>query len=71
MQTTIYYQFPNHIQANRFINELSHWHKHDVSGKLFKSRDQVKVSYELSANQFDYTASDLDDLANQYEGREC
>lgn len=66
----ISYQFPTHTHAEKFINELAHWHKHEVKAKLFKQRTQVKVSYELEGKGFDYTASDLDDLATQYEGVE-
>ncbi len=70
MINSISYQFPNHIQANRFLNELSHWSEHEVKAKLYERRDKVRVSYELTSNSFDYTASDLDDLANKYEGFE-
>lgn len=71
MINSISYQFPSHIQANRFLNELTHWSEHDVKAKLFEKREKVKVSYEVASSGFDYTASDLDDLANKYQGVEC
>ena len=71
MVTEISYQFTSHIQANRFINELKYWDKHEVKAKLFTKSSRVKVSYEFNGRGFDYTSSDLDDLASLHGGAEC
>ena len=71
MITEINYQFESHIQANRFINELQHWDKHDVKAKLSIKSNSVKVRYEFDGRGFDYTCSDLDDLASAHNGIEC
>lgn len=70
MINDIRYQFQTHIQANRFINELQHWDKHSVKAKLYNKSNTVKVSYESDGRGFDYTCSDLDDLASMYGGTE-
>lgn len=71
MITDITYKFESHIQANRFINELQHWEKHSVKAKLFAKSNMVKVSYEFDERGFDYTCSDLDDIASIHNGTEC
>ncbi len=71
MVTDITYQFASSTQANRFLNELRDWHKHEVKAKLYVKSNMVKVSYEFDGRGFDYTCSDLDDLASQYNGIEC
>ncbi|MGJ8674572.1 MAG: hypothetical protein ACSHWP_01375 [Pseudoalteromonas sp.] len=70
MINEIRYQFASASVANRFLNELKHWSKADVQAKLFKASNSVSVSYEYEVGKFDYTCSDLDDLASQHEGTE-
>ena len=70
MINEIRYQFTSASVANRFLNELKHWSKADVQAKLFKASNSVAVSYEYEVGKFDYTCSDLDDLASQHEGTE-
>ena len=70
MINEIRYQFETAPLANRFLNELKHWSKAEVKVKLFKSSHSVQVSYEYEAGSFDYTCSELDDLASQYGGTE-
>ncbi|MBF7074394.1 hypothetical protein ISG33_13390 [Glaciecola sp. MH2013] len=70
MVNEIRYQFESAPLANRFLNELKHWSKADVKVKLFKSSHSVAVSYEYEAGVFDYTCSELDDLASSYGGHE-
>jgi hypothetical protein len=71
MTTDITFQFTSHTQANRFINELQHWDKQTVKAKLYAKSSMVKVSYEFDGKGFDYTCSDLDDLASRHDGKEC
>jgi hypothetical protein len=70
MLNQIHYQFATAPEANRFLNELKHWSKGQVSAKLYKSSRSVSVSYEIDSSGFDYTISDLDDLAQIYNGEE-
>jgi hypothetical protein len=70
MINEIRYQFSSAPVANRFLNELKHWSKAEVKAKLFKGSNSVSVSYEYELGKFDYTCSDLDDLASQYGGIE-
>jgi len=70
MLNQIHYQFATSPEANRFLNELKHWSKGQVSAKLYKSSRSVSVSYEIDSSGFDYTISDLDDLAQTYNGEE-
>lgn len=70
MQTEIRYQFPSAPVANRFLNELKHWPVAEVKAKLFNASNTVKVSYQFEGKGFDYTCSELDDLAARYEGHE-
>lgn len=70
MDIHVCYRFENGRDANRFLNELKHWSKHEVSAKLFKSECLVKISYELYGSEFNYASSDLDDLALKYNGKE-
>lgn len=65
MQNSLTYRFPNPPAANRFLNELSHWSVADVKAKLHAA-DAVRVSYEYNAIGFDYTCSELDDLAGWF-----
>lgn len=71
MLNQIAYKFPHHSGANRFLNELRHWSKHDVKAKLHRQSSSVLVSYEINLGGFDYTCSDLDELAARYQGSEC
>ncbi|MDG1121484.1 MAG: hypothetical protein P8J70_01865 [Glaciecola sp.] len=70
MLNEIHYQFASAPEANRFLNELKHWSKAQVKAKLFKSSRSVSVSYEIDSSGFDYTISELDDLAQTYGGEE-
>ena len=70
MQTEICYRFDSATVANRFLNELKHWSVADVKAKLFNNSESVKVTYEFDGKGFDYTCSELDDLASKYEGEE-
>jgi len=70
MINEICYQFSSSSIANRFLNELKHWSKADVKAKLFKASNSVSVSYEYEVGKFDYTCSELDDLASQHDGIE-
>jgi hypothetical protein len=70
MQSEISYRFERAQLANRFLNELKHWTVADVKAKLFHSSDSVKITYEFDGKGFDYTCSELDDLANKYGGEE-
>ena len=70
MINEIHFQFASAPEAYRFLNELTHWSKAEVTAKLFKSSSSVSVSYEVDSSGFDYTISDLDDLAQQYGGEE-
>jgi hypothetical protein len=70
MQTEICYRFKSAQVANRFLNELKHWSVADVKAKLFNGSDCVKITYQFDQKGFDYTCSELDDLAHKYEGGE-
>lgn len=70
MQTEICYRFQSAQVANRFLNELKHWSVANVKAKLFNGPDCVKITYQFEQKGFDYTCSELDDLARQYEGEE-
>ncbi|MDU0355910.1 hypothetical protein RS130_20270 [Paraglaciecola aquimarina] len=70
MQTEISYRFKSAQVANRFLNELKHWSVADVKAKLFNGSDSVKVTYLFDGKGFDYTCSELDTLADKYEGEE-
>jgi hypothetical protein len=70
MQTEISYRFERAQLANRFLNELKHWTIADVKAKLFNGSDSVKITYEFDGKGFDYTCSELDDLADKYGGEE-
>ena len=74
MHTQLVYRFANGQIANRFLNELSHWSSSsghvDVKAKLAKGPNTVKVSYYFDGRGFDYTSSELDDLAAKYQGQE-
>lgn len=68
------FQFSDAQKANRFLNELTHWTSSSgnvaVKAKLAKGSDTVSVKYQFDGKGFDYTCSELDDLANQYGGEE-
>ena len=70
----IQFQFSSGQEANRFLNELTHWTSSSgrvsVKAKLAKGSDTVSVKYQFDGKGFDYTCSELDDLANQYGGEE-
>jgi hypothetical protein len=70
MQTEISYRFVSAQLANRFLNELKHWSVAYVKAKLYHSSDSVKITYEFDGKGFDYTCSELDDLATRYGGEE-
>jgi len=70
MQTEIRYRFERAQLANRFLNELKHWSVAEVKAKLFHGSDSVKITYEFDGKGFDYTCSELDDLAGKYGGEE-
>ena len=70
MQTEICYRFVSAQVANRFLNELKHWSVAQVKAKLFNGAESVKITYEFDGNGFDYTCSELDDLAAKYAGEE-
>lgn len=70
MQTEIRYRFVSAQIANRFLNELKHWPVAQVKAKLFNGSDSVKITYEFDGKGFDYTCSELDDLAGKYAGEE-
>jgi hypothetical protein len=69
----LHFRFANGQVANRFLNELSHWSPSSgnarVKAKLAKG-DTVKVAYHFDGRGFDYTCSELDELAASYGGRE-
>ncbi|WP_299080528.1 hypothetical protein [uncultured Paraglaciecola sp.] len=70
MQTEICYRFTRAQLANRFLNELKHWPVAEVKAKLYQGANSVKITYEFDGKGFDYTCSELDDLANKYQGEE-
>ena len=70
MQTEISYRFEKTQLANRFLNELKHWSVAQVKAKLFNDPYSVKITYAFDGKGFDYTCSELDDLANKYGGEE-
>jgi hypothetical protein len=70
MQTEIRYRFESAQVANRFLNELKHWPVADVKAKLFNASNSVAISYHFDGKGFDYTCSELDDLAARYNGEE-
>ena len=70
MQTEISYCFETAQLANRFLNELKDWSVADVKAKLSHASDSVKITYEFDDKGFDYTCSELDDLATSYGGEE-
>lgn len=70
LENQLVYQFPTHTHANRFLNELKHWSLHRVKARLHKASFNVIVKYVYDDQDFDYTSSDLDELAKQYGGAE-
>ncbi len=70
MKTEVSYRFSSAQVANRFLHELKNWHVAQVSTRLFKGDDSVNVSYEYDQRGFDNTLSELDNLAEQYGGKE-
>jgi hypothetical protein len=69
----LHFRFVNGQVANRFLNELSHWAPTSghaqVKARLARG-DTVKVAYYFDGRGFDYTCSELDELAASYGGRE-
>ena len=55
-------------------SELNHWSSStgniQIRAKLARGADTVKVSYHFDGKGFDYTSSELDDLAAKYHGEE-
>ena len=70
MHTKISYCFERAPLDNRFLNKHKHWVAADVKAKLFNDSDSVKITYEFDGKGFDYTCSELDDLADKYGGEE-
>ena len=70
LENQVVYQFNSHTEANRFLNELKHWSLHVVKAKLYKATHSVIVKYTYEQKGFDYTSSDLDELASRYGGTE-
>ncbi|WP_340676942.1 hypothetical protein [Paraglaciecola sp.] len=74
MQNELQYRFVDGQVANRFLNELSHWSSStghvQIKAKLARGANTVKVNYSFDGKGFDYTSSELDDLAAKYHGQE-
>jgi hypothetical protein len=70
METQIAYVFRSGQSANRFLNALKSGYVANVNAQLFKGSDTVKVTYETRSFDFDSTTSELDDLAERFDGRE-
>lgn len=71
METQIAYVFRSGQAANRFLNALKSGYVSNVHAQLFKGGDTVKVTYKSDTSGFDSTTSDLDDLAERFDGREA
>lgn len=71
MQSQLVYTFSSATEANRFLNELSPWRKAPVKARLARNDQTVSVTYDAEKGGFDTTASDLDDLAASYGGKEA
>jgi len=52
------------------VHVLKDWPISDVKTRLFNGGDSVKVTYEYDESGFDYTSAELDDLAEQHDGKE-
>ncbi len=70
MNSEIRYRFQSGQIANRFLNELKDWHVAKVKTTLLNGGLDVKVSYQFDGTGFDYTCSELDDLAAKHLGEE-
>lgn len=74
MINELQYRFNDGQTANRFLNELIHWSSSSgsvmVKAKLAKTTHTVLVKYQYDGRGFDYTCSELDELAEQYGGEE-
>lgn len=70
MNSEIRYRFQSAQIANRFLNELKDWPIAKVKTMLLNGGFDVKVSYQFDGTGFDYTCSELDDLASQHQGVE-
>ncbi|MDB2356110.1 MAG: hypothetical protein ACPG5Z_16485 [Pseudoalteromonas sp.] len=70
MNSEIRYRFQSAQIANRFLNELKDWPIAKVKTRLLNGGFDVKVSYQFDGTGFDYTCSELDDLASQHQGVE-
>lgn len=70
METQVVYGFETAQVANRFLNALKNWSVAEVDAKFFRGNKMVKVTYQYGDTGFDKTCSELDDLADRYEGTE-
>ncbi|TDF42046.1 hypothetical protein EYS14_04185 [Alteromonadaceae bacterium M269] len=70
METQIAYAFQSSQSANRFLNALKSGYVANVHAQFFKASDTVKVTYSASSSGFDRTTSELDELAERFDGRE-
>ncbi len=70
MNVQIEYQFESEQRAYRFLNTARHFDAQHLKVKFGRSDHHVQVAYEYADNQFDTTASDLDDLARELDGEE-
>ena len=70
METHTAYAFRSNQLANRFLNALKSGYVANVQAQLFKGGDTVKVTYASHSLDFDNTSSQLDDLAEQFDGHE-
>lgn len=66
------YQFPSDTIANRFLNDIQSGTVKGVRAKFHRDSSTVRVIYSPWDNNdgFDNRLSELDDLANKYEGCE-
>ncbi len=70
METQIAYVFRSGQSASRFLNALKSGYVSNVHAQLFKRSDTVQVTYQPESMGFDRTTSELDDLAERFDGRE-
>lgn len=71
METQIAYVFRSGQSANRFLNAIKSGYVSNVHAQLFRGTDTVQVTYKPSSSGFDSTTSELDDLAERFDGREA
>jgi len=74
LKNELQYRFNDGQIANRFLNELTHWSSSSgnvhVKASLAKTSHTVQISYLFDGRGFDYTCSELDELAARYGGEE-